>query len=223
MTPIKEFGECLISAGNEDYFFRPSFVNMSRIGSPQEIVQAFYDLHNEESVDLIRRALSTYGTIPAWVLKHVQRPGANKKAVMAAVSVMQACCDRDISLLTGELVPGCSGRWGFVWKQGAIHLDTVVIIAQSLITHGVVGKAKVRKLQRHENGSMTTEFYASEYINSARNHLGMTREEAESLTMTEFIMLLNAKYPQQEGFTKEEYDAVVDDYFAMKKQRLSSL
>lgn len=47
-TPLKEIGECLISVDGEDYFFRPSFVNMSRIGEPDEIVQVFYDLHNNE-------------------------------------------------------------------------------------------------------------------------------------------------------------------------------
>lgn len=31
------------------------------------------------------------------------------------------------------------------------------------------------------------------------------------LTMTEFAMMLNAKYPDQKGFTREEYDAVMDD------------
>ncbi len=29
--------------------------------------------------------------------------------------------------------------------------------------------------------------------------------------MTEFAMMLNAKYPDQKGFTREEYDAVMDD------------
>ncbi|MCL7648079.1 DUF6246 family protein, partial [Enterobacter hormaechei] len=38
-----------------------------------------------------------------------------------------------------------------------------------------------------------------------------SREEAENLTMTEFAMMLNAKYPDQKGFTREEYDAVMDD------------
>jgi len=32
--------------------------------------------------------------------------------------------------------------------------------------------------------------------------------------------LLNAKYPEQKGFTREEYDKVVDDDFAMKEKRL---
>ena len=46
---------------------------------------------------------------------------------------------------------------------------------------------------------------------AARNHFGISREEAENLTMTEFSMMLSSKYPDQKGFTREEYDAVMDD------------
>lgn len=38
MTPIKELGECVIGFGDREFFFRPSFRNMARIGEPEEIV-----------------------------------------------------------------------------------------------------------------------------------------------------------------------------------------
>lgn len=56
MTPVKEFGECLISVGDKDYFFRPSFLAISSIGDPVEIVQTFYDLYNDEAAKLIKKA-----------------------------------------------------------------------------------------------------------------------------------------------------------------------
>jgi hypothetical protein len=40
---------------------------------------------------------------------------------------------------------------------------------------------------------------------------------ASQLTMTEFQMLLSAKYPEQKGFTRDEYDAIADDYMARKR------
>ena len=219
MPPLKEIGECLISTGNADYFFRPSFANMTNIGEPQEIVKAFYDLHNDESPELIKRAVEAYGCVPAWLISYLSRPQAGKRALMAAVAVLQACCDRDVSPLTGELVPGKTGRWGFVWKRGSMPVSDIIIIAQSLITHGIIGKAKVRQLQRNETGQMTTEFHSVEYINAARHHFGMTRGEAENLTMTEFVLLLNAKYPQQKGFTKEEYESVTDEFLRRQQRR----
>ncbi|UQY46079.1 DUF6246 family protein [Mixta hanseatica] len=220
MTPVKEIGECLITVGDDDYFFRPSFLNMTRIGDPQEIVQAFYYLHNDEVTPLLQKALMTYGVVPEWLLRYMGRPQFAKQAVYAAMNVMQACCDRDVSALTGELVPGKSGKWGMVYRKGAIPMQNIVLIAQSLITHGIIGKAKVRQLQRHETGKATTEFNAFEYINAARNHFGMSRQEAEQLSMTEFTLLLASKYPNEKGFTREEYDAVADEYMAKKAKRL---
>lgn len=221
MTPVKEIGECLITVGDEDYFFRPSFLNMTRIGDPQEIVQAFYYLHNDEITPLLQKALMAYGAVPEWLLRYMGRPQFAKQTIYAAMNVMQACCDRDVSALTGELVPGKSGKWGMVYRKGAIPMQNIVLIAQSLITHGIIGKAKVRQLQRHETGKATTEFNAFEYINAARNHFGMSRQEAEQLSMTEFQMLLAAKYPDQKGFTREEYEQVADEYMAKKAKRLA--
>lgn len=221
MTPYKEIGECLITAGEDEYFFRPSFAAMSRIGEPQEIVQAFYDLHNDEVTPLIQRGMEAYGTIPAWLLAHVNRKEIGKPAIMAAMGVLTACCERDLSRLIGEIIPGKSGKWAFVLRKGAMPLSDMVLIAQSLITHGIIGKAKVRQLQRHESSQATSEFNAFEYISAARNHFGISRDESEQLSMTEFQMMLAAKYPDQKGFTREEYDQVADDYLAKKERRLS--
>lgn len=221
MAPAKEIGECLITVGDEDYFFRPSFANMMRIGEPQEIVQAFYDLHNDEQSSLARRAASTYGGIPAWLVSYLNRPQSGKQAIYSAMNVMSACCDKDITALTGELRPGKTGKWSFVYRKGAMPVHDIVLIAQSLIQHGIIGKAKVRKLHKHEGSQASSEFNAFEYISAARAHLGVSREEAERLTMTEFQMLLAAKFPEQKGFTKEEYDAVADDYLAKKTKKLA--
>lgn len=221
MTPYKEIGECLITVGEDEYFFRPSFAAMSRIGEPREIVQAFYDLHNDEVTPLVQRALDAYGTLPPWLVQYVSKKEIAKPAIMAAMSVLSACCELDVGALTGEIIPGKSGKWTFVWRKGGMTAQEMVLIAQSLITHGIIGKAKVRKLQRHEGGQATTEFNAFEYISAARNHFGISRAEAEQLSMTEFQMMLAAKYPDQKGFTKEEYDSVADDFMAKKAKRLA--
>ncbi|WP_420800681.1 DUF6246 family protein [Photorhabdus temperata] len=69
----------------------------------------------------------------------------------------------------------------------------------------------MRRFQRHEGTeAYSNQFKAIEYINAARAHFNMTREEAERLTMTEFQMMLKAKFPDEKGFTREEYDAVID-------------
>lgn len=208
MTPMKEIGECLISTQDADYMFRPSFANMMRIGEPQEIVQAFYDLHSDEVTPLIERAVAAYGHVPAWFVEHVRNTNYGKRALMAAFTVMEACSECDISSLLGEFRPAKTKGKPFKRRAGQMGDFEILLIAQSLITHGITGKAKVRQLQRHESSQGTSEFSAFEYISAARNHFGISREEAERLTMTEFQHMLNAKYPDQKGFTRDEYDAV---------------
>ena len=222
MTPLKEIGECLISDGENDYFFRPSFMNMASIGSPEDIVTTFHELHNDELRQLLDRAIEAYRAVPDWLKKYVARPQFSKSTIYAAMRVLAACCDDDITPLTGELIPSKSGKWAFVYRPGKMNQADMVLIARSLIVHGIIGKAKVRQLQRHEGGQASTEFNAFEYINAARNHFGISRNEAEQLTMTEFQMLLSAKYPDQKGFTREEYESVQDDFLERQARRRRS-
>ena len=211
MTPSTEIGECLISTKKRDYLFRPSFSAMTRIGRPEEIVQAFYDINHDTVTPLLSRAYEAYGSIPAWLIEHVNKTEFAAKAISAAINILQACCDDDCSELTGEMMPSRRRNGSLVWRSGSMSFEQILLVASSLITHGVIGKAKTRQLQRNEGKTSTAEFQAIEYINSARAHFGMTREEAEQLTMTEFAMLINAKYPPEKGFTREEYDAVMDE------------
>lgn len=63
MIPFTEIGEMLISDADRDYFFRPSFANMSRIGSPAAIVERFAELHTSDAPRLLEAAMEAYGTI----------------------------------------------------------------------------------------------------------------------------------------------------------------
>lgn len=196
---------------------------MTKIGEPEEIVQAYYDLHNDNVTPLLKRAYEAYGCIPAWLYQHISQTKMNMSAMVAAMAVIRACCDQDPTPLIGEVLPGKTGRWTFVYRKGAMQAYEMVLTAQSLIAHGVIGKAKIRQLQRHESTDKTTEFKAFDYISSARNHLAISREEAEQMTMTEFQIMLAAKYPEQKGYTREEYDEKADDYFERRKKRLQQV
>ena len=111
MTPVKEFGECLITSGDKEYFFRPSLLAMTRIGEPAEIVQTFYDLCNDEATPLIQQDAQVYirdeyNRLPDCVLRYIQSGILSRKAVMAANAVLTACCDDDIGELVGWMKPG---------------------------------------------------------------------------------------------------------------------
>lgn len=234
MTPKKEYGEFAVNTRNNEYIFSPSFNAMVNIGSPTEVVEAFTvlsgvtvsDFINESSA-LVSRFLTDGRSITVnnWILKHLKR-GAYRKILSTAMIVMQACCDKDCGELIGQWR---AGKNGTTYRMGKLPITDIIVLARELMIHGIIGKAKVRKLQRNEGkNEFTDSFNAIEYINAARAHFGMSREEAEQLTMTEFVMMLKAKYPDEKGFTREEYDEIMkaddqrNDELISGKRRLVS-
>ncbi|MBG5923151.1 DUF6246 family protein [Providencia rettgeri] len=226
MTARKEYGEFTISTPDKDYLFRPSFDAMTRIGTPEQIVNAFTLLSGAEVQMLIARAIQAYGAVPEWLFKALKKPTYGRSVLSTSMMVMQACCNGDCDELIGEWKPS---KNGVIYKMGKVPITDIIVFARELMTHGIIGKAKVRKLQRNEGkNEFTDSFNAIEYITAARAHFGVNREEAEQLTMTEFVMMLKAKYPDEKGFTREEYDEIMkaddqrNEELATGKRRLVS-
>ena len=219
MTALKEIGEIGISdsrEGGKDFLLRPSFAAMARLGEPDEIVKIYGTVNGSDAQQLLVACTGALKCVPAWVSPSFHL--LSERLLSAAMHVMQSCCEEDLTAIIGEW-KGWS-RY-VVYRPGMMPRNDIVVIAQQLMQHGVIGKAKVRRLQRHESGETTSEFRAFDYISAARSHFGMRRDEAAALTMTEFQLLLAAKYPDQKGFSREEYDAVADDYLARKARRMA--
>lgn len=70
MTPLKEIGECLIGAGGREYFFRPSFRNMTRIGEPEHIVRTFYALFNDDVAKMLEASREIHSVI--WTVNSIK-------------------------------------------------------------------------------------------------------------------------------------------------------
>ncbi|MEG1688799.1 MAG: DUF6246 family protein [Hafnia sp.] len=219
MTALTDIGEVAVSDsrdGGKDFLLRPSFEAMIRIGDPEQIVRAYASVHGSEVNRLIELCAITLGRLPAWLSPSLYL--MSDRLLSISMQILQACSEDDLTPMIGEW-KGWS-RY-VVYCPGQMPKNDIIVLAQHLIQHGVVGKAKVRRLQRHEGSETTNEFRAFDYISAARSHFGMSRDEAAALTMTEFQLLLAAKYPDQKGFTREEYDAVADDYLAKKARRLA--
>ncbi|HDU4318658.1 TPA: hypothetical protein RFS98_000078 [Klebsiella aerogenes] len=217
MTALIDIGELSVSDsrdGGQDYLLRPSFEAMTRIGTPAEIVRAYATIHGSDVAKLLEACTDTLRRIPDWLSPSFNRSA--EKVLSTCMHVLQACCEDDMTPMIGEWK---GWRHCVVYRPGQMPKNDIIVLAQHLMQHGVVGKAKVRQLQRHETGERTTEFKAFDYISAARSHFGMSRSEASQLTMTEFQMLLAAKYPDQKGFTREEYDAIADDFLAKQAAR----
>lgn len=218
MRAITEIGEALLCdcrAGGRDYLLRPSFEAIMSLGTPEEIVSLYGIVHRGEAYALVNRCQWLPDELAAYILRLPDR--TRESLLTASMRVIEACCDDDLTELVGEWYGDPEGR--VVYRPGQLSFDDIVLIAQSLLQHGITGKAQVRQLQRHQTNETATGFQALEYINAARTHLGINRDEAAALTMTEFQLLLAAKYPDQKGFTKEEYNEVRDDFLAKQAAR----
>lgn len=61
--------------------------------------------------------------------------------------VMQACCNKDCDELIGQWRVG---RNGTTYRMGKMQISDIIVLARELMIHGVIGKVKIRKLQRNE-------------------------------------------------------------------------
>ena len=218
-NPITSIGEMVISTTDKDFFFKPSFNAMANIGTPQEIVEIYATINGLSAQKAITAAFSSYGHMTPFVLKAISKPAYGREVLSAAIIIMRSCCEDDISGLVGSWKPS---KKGMMYVRGGMPIADVVTIGRRLIEHGVVGMSKMRKLQRDEGkkGEFTKEFNTMEYISMARAHFGMSRVQAEDLTMTELQELIKVKFPQKAGFTREEYD---DIYAARNEKRAKAL
>ncbi|WP_154952874.1 DUF6246 family protein [Klebsiella grimontii] len=217
MAVLKDIGELGISdsrEGGKDYLLRPSFEAMSRLGDPEEIVKIYAEINGSDVQKLFCDCMEAFSGIPGWMMSVLNN--LSDKILSSSMLVLQACCEDD---LTGAIGEWCEIEGKMAYLPGIMPKEDIVTLAKELMLHGIIGNAKVRRLQRHEAKETTTEFLAAEYIVSAQTHFSMSLSEASKLTMTAFQLLLAAKYPNQKGFTREEYESIADEYLAKQAAR----
>ena len=125
------------------------------------------------------------------------------RASQDAAYVLACLCDQeDATHLVGWM-----DEQGF--HAGLMPPDEQVIIARHLMQHGIVGKARPGT----KAGEYSDSFKAAEYIAAAYVHLGLSREDAESLSMTEFQTMFEMKFPDSKAKelpSRDAYRAFMD-------------
>lgn len=124
-----------------------------------------------------------------------------RRAAFNARFVLAVMCDQDdVTPLIGwmNLESG--------WQPGPMPVAEQICMAAHLLRHGMVGAAKGDSRE----AKPATEFHVAEYVAAARAHLGMSAEDAEALSMTEFQTLFEMKFPdskkkKRDVPTREEY------------------
>ena len=202
VVSVKKQG--ILRCKKNDYVFIPSFENLSKLGESADIIKAYTVLLSRKVYDAMNRFKEPEDYIVKYILDQqlIQLQTAKK--------VLKCCCDDDITDLIG----------GGKKKKGLMPEQNIFLLARTLLDYGVIGRAKVRISQRNENKSYSSEFKITDYINNAIVHLGLSLEAAKKLTMTEYILLMSKKYPDNDGLTSQEYDAVVAQYKQQRAERL---
>lgn len=137
-------------------------------------------------------------------------------AVRTAMLVITCCSDDDLTDLIGYYDEKLNR------VAGAMPASEMVIIARHLMKHGIVGRAT----GGDGGGEYSPTFDASEYVDAAIIHFGISQVEAWALTMTQFSRMLDMKFPeikqkQKTEITPAKYDQAVADYEQMKARRLA--
>lgn len=110
-------------------------------------------------------------------------------AAQDSIYVLDCLCDQeDVTPLTGWLE-------GDEWHAGLMPAGEQITIARHLMQHGIIGKARPGK----GDGKYSDSFNAHEYIAAACVHLGLSRADAEGLSMTEFQTMLEMKLPESKA------------------------
>lgn len=201
MKAITDIGQVVIRASGKEIFLNPSFLAMSRIGSPEQIVDAFVKVHA--------------GHYPKHRISDTQiLKAANARcfAEMAAsaANVVRHCSEGDVAELIGSYSVNAAGR--LLFKPGVIPIEDVIQLARHLILHGVMGDQPPEEFEG-KKGEYSDKFDVRSFVYTAVAHLGMSESDAWNMTMTSFRAAMNAKLPQKEKTkvpTQEKYDEVMD-------------
>lgn len=108
--------------------------------------------------------------------------------------VIQCCTEEDTTQLFGHL--SVDDGFNITFNEMFASAGEVVIIAQALMIHGLVGD--VSKIKRTEKSDYVKEFHAKDHVANAVAHLGIQHKEAWNMTMTSLSDALRSKFPQPE-------------------------
>lgn len=213
MKAITDIGQAVIRAAGKEIFLNPSFLAMSRIGTPEQIVDAFVKVHA--------------GHYPKHRIADIQTlKAANARCfaemAAAAANVVRHCSEGDIAEIIGSYSVTTAGR--LLFKPGSLPVEDVIQLARHLILHGVMGDQPPEDFEG-KKGEYSDKFDVRSFVYTAVAHLGMSESDAWNMTMTSFRAAMNAKFPQKEKArvpTQEKYDEVMDwaeQMLAMDAQR----
>lgn len=170
------YGHASIKYDGRKFDLIPSFKNIEKIGTPEQIISTF------ELLNI---------------------PHFDKTMFVTAMHVLECCVegeDKDLSHIYGGIAPNYHGD-KIMWIKGVEPSQNAVIMARHMLMHGVCGDSEsVDK----SGAEPVREFNASEFVAAARRVLEVSLEEAKRMTMTELLLLCKDMKTSAENEQKAE-------------------
>ena len=130
-----------------------------------------------------------------------------------SLAVLQVCSDGDIRDIFGYI-----DQDSFEFVGGEVSEGEIVILAQSLLKHGIIGDIDRSEDPPIKESEYSKEFDAKSYVAIAMAHLGVSERDAWQMTMTSLAGALRAKYPpvknNKDKLPTLEEVAAIDDWVA---------
>lgn len=191
---LVNYGHASISYAGETYTLTPSFSNISKLGKPTEII------------DIFKRFITMPECLSKW---HI------------AMNVLDACTDK---ALLPELV-GCTvfsdRKQKFMYCQpshGLPMFSDCITLADHCLRHGVCGVFESDN--EDDDAKPVTEFDAYWFMEMAMEHLSVSRDDAATMTMTEFARRMAVKYPpkKDEGQATRKESRELQEWFEQQNK-----
>lgn len=181
MRALTGIGEIGIIHGEREVLLRPSLRAMDSLGDPEEIVKLFADVFAHVPAPTPFPEYNSFLVKQHW-----------ERKTWAAYAVIKACCDEDITAIIGH---GGTRYGSFV--PGAMPIDNLVPIARSLLKHGIIGdveRSSYGEAHAEQPGNNQAEkFEARVFVSLATTHLNYSERDAWDMTVTSFILAMQAK------------------------------
>jgi hypothetical protein len=130
------------------------------------------------------------------------------KSVRPAMHIMRCCSVSNADDLIGWIDE-------YLHRvDGSIPDGELIILARSLMADGIAGRAK--PTGNSSEGKYSDSFDASEFVDAAMVHLGISAADAWQLTMTQFQRQIEMKFP-----AKNKVDMTEDQYKKAKAELMA--
>ena len=187
-----DIGHFEIKAEGRCYSLIPSFENIMKLGDGEELIDAYNVLHGLNDTPNNKLAAYEYYMY----------------MISLSAKVIRACCKGSVTNIITDVIEIKDNLKLKKTANNKISPDQQIIVAGGLLRHGISGINKSKKKSSDSKPATTVDLWG--FVNVSRVHLGMDREEALSLTMTEFNNMMDAKFPPETNsadfITDEEYD-----------------